>query len=278
MRMQSSNGTASITTAIPGFAEPNKWLKLQRTGNTFATWYSTDGINWAHIGSTTVAMSGPVTIGLFSLSHATHWSSSAAFDHVQVVPSGGPPPPDCPTAWTCEDIGGPSQTGSASMTGGGTWTIQGGGSDIHGTADQLQFDRRTLAADGSISAHVTSQSNTNPWAKAGVMLRASSDPGAANYALLVSPGNGVFVQYRSTQGGNTNRISAISGAVPQYLRVTRSGSTFTAYTSTDGSTWTPLAGSAVTLSVSGSMLAGLAVTSHNTSSLCTVTMDGVVLS
>jgi hypothetical protein len=110
------------------------------------------------------------------------------------------------------------------------------------------------------------------------MLRTSTDPGAPNYALLVSPGNGVFVQYRSTQGGTTNRISAISGTVPQYLRVARSGSTFTAYTSTDGSTWTPLAGSTVTLGVSGPMLAGLAVTSHNTSSLSTVTMDGVLIS
>jgi glucose/arabinose dehydrogenase len=277
MRMQSSGGTASITTAVPGFADPNKWLKLQRTGNTFATWYSTDGANWSPIGSTTVSMSGPVTVGLFSLSHETHWFSSAAFDHVQVASSGGPPPPSCPTAWTCADIGGPSQTGGASITG-GTWTIQGGGSDIHGTADQLQFDYQTLAADGGISAHVTSQTNTNPWAKAGVMLRSGTDPGAANYALLVSPGNGVFVQYRSTQGGTTNRISAVSGVVPQYLRVARSGSTFTAYTSTDGSAWTPLAGSAVTLNVPGSMLAGLAVTSHNTSSLCTVTMDGVLVS
>jgi hypothetical protein len=222
-------------------------------------------------------MSGPVTVGLFSLSHETHWFSSAAFDNVQVASSGGPPPPSCPTSWTCADIGAPSQTGGAAMTG-GTWTIQGGGSDIHGASDQFQFDYQTLAAGGSISARVTSQTNTNAWAKAGVMLRTSTDPGAANYALLVSPGNGVFVQYRSTQGGTTNRVSTISGAVPQYLRVARSGSAFTAYTSTDGSAWTALAGSTVTLSVSGSMLAGLAVTSHNTSSLCTVTMDGVLLS
>jgi hypothetical protein len=275
--MQSSGGTASITTAVPGFTDPNKWLKLQRTGNTFDTWYSTDGRNWAHIGSTTVSMSGPVTIGLFSLSHATHWFSSAAFDNVQVGPSGGPPPPSCPATWTCADIGSPSQTGSASTTTGGTWTIQGGGNDIQGAADQLQYDYQTLAADGSISAHVTSQTTTSPWAKAGVMLRTSTDPGAPNYALLVSPGNGIFVQYRSAQGGSTRRIATISGAVPQYLRVTRSGTTFTAYTSKDGSTWTLLAGSAVTLSVSGAMLAGLAVTSHNTSTLCTVTMDGVAI-
>lgn len=276
MRMQWSSGTSSITTAVPGFTDPNKWLKLQRTGNTFASWYSTDGVKWSFIGSTTVSMSGPVTIGLFSLSHAVHWFSSAAIDHVQVTSSGGPPPPGCPASWTCGDIGSPAQTGSASRNG-ATWTIQGAGGDIQGTADQFQFDYQTLAADGGISAHVTSQTNTNAWAKAGVMLRAGADPGAANYALLVSPGNGVFVQYRSTQGGGTARISSVSGTVPQYLKVARSGSTFTAYTSPDGSSWTPLAGSAVTLGLSGPVLAGLAVTSHNTSTLCTVTMDGVTM-
>src|SRR6202011_4503581 len=103
--------------------------------------------------------------GLCALSYETRWSSSAAFDHVQVASSGGPPPPGCPAAWTCADIGSPSRPGGASMSG-GTWTIQGAGSDIHGTADQLQFDERTLAADGGISAQVTSQTDTSPWAKA----------------------------------------------------------------------------------------------------------------
>jgi glucose/arabinose dehydrogenase len=277
MRMQSSGGTTSITRAIPGFVDPDKWLKLERTADTFTTWYSTDGVSWARIGSMAASMSGPVTIGLFALSYEARWSSSAAFDHVHVATSGGPPPPGCPAAWTCADVGSPSRPGGASVSG-GTWTINGAGTDIHGTADQLQFDQRTLVADGGVSARVTAQTDTSPWAKAGVMLRATMDPGAANYALLVSPGNGVFVQYRSMQGGTTNRVAAIGGAVPQYLRVARTGGTFTAYTSSDGSMWTPLAGSTVTLGVSGPMLAGLAVTSHNPSTPCTVTMDGVLVS
>ncbi|HZU75259.1 MAG TPA: hypothetical protein VFA70_00740, partial [Dehalococcoidia bacterium] len=132
-----------------------------------------------------------------------------------------------------------------------------------------------LAGDGSISARVSSQQDTSAWAKAGVMLRAGSDPGAVNYALLVTPGNGIEVQYRGTQGGTTTRIASIAGTVPVYLRVTRSGSTFTASTSSDGVSWTLVPGSTVTLSVSGAMLEGLAVTSHNTAALCTVTMDTV---
>jgi hypothetical protein len=50
----------------------------------------------------------------------------------------------------------------------------------------------------------------------------------------------------------------------------------TASTSPDGVTWTPVAGSTVTLpNLSGALLAGLAVTSHVTTSLSTVVFNAV---
>jgi hypothetical protein len=89
--------------------------------------------------------------------------------------------------------------------------------------------------------------------------------------------NGIVVQYRTGQGLQTSQI-AISGSVPAYLRVSRSGNIFTAYTSTNGATWTTVPGSAVTLSnLSGALLAGLAVTSHNSGVLCAVTFQSVAL-
>ena len=50
---------------------------------------------------------------------------------------------------------------------------------------------------------------------------------------------------------------------PAYIEVARSGTTFTTYTSTNGTTWTPIDVSTVTLpNLSGSILAGLAVSSN----------------
>ncbi|HEX6477316.1 MAG TPA: hypothetical protein VF043_00620, partial [Ktedonobacteraceae bacterium] len=69
--------------------------------------------------------------------------------------------------------------------------------------------------------------------------------------------------------------TSFTGTVPAYLKVTRSGSTYTTYTSSNGTTWTLVAGSSVTLNMSGSVLAGMAVTSHNTGALGTVTFDTV---
>ena len=108
------------------------------------------------------------------------------------------------------------------------------------------------------------------------MLRATSDPGAMNYAVLATPANGVVVQWRTAQAGTTGQVK-VAGTVPLYLRIVRSTNTFSAYTSPDGVTWTLIPGSSLSISMPSSILAGMAVTSHNTRALGTATFDTVSL-
>jgi YD repeat-containing protein len=188
----------------------------------------------------------------------------------------------CPSAaagWTCQDIGSPGKAGSQSFAGDGLWTVAGGGTDIVGTSDQFHFVSQSQAGDATLSAHVAAQTGTDPWAKAGVMVRASSAANAPFYAVLVSPGNGIAVQYRDTAGGTaTHPANVNSVAAPFYVAVARVGTTYSGYTSPDGTNWTLIPGSSHTSSgLSGSVQMGLAVTAHNNATVSTATFDTVSL-
>src|ERR1051325_10079280 len=79
--------------------------------------------------------------------------------------------------WTSGDVGAVQASGSYTQSG-GTFTVMGSGADIWVTADEFHFVSTPLTGDGSITARVVSQTNTNPWAKAGVMIRESRAAGS----------------------------------------------------------------------------------------------------
>ena len=195
------------------------------------------------------------------------------------ITTGAGSPADCPTGWSCSDIGSPALAGAQTFdAASGTWTITGGGVDITGPTDQFRFAWQSETGDASVSAHVVSQTASSSNAKSGVMLRASTDPAAPYYAVLVSPGAGIKVQERSVQGGGTTKLANPTGTTPTYLKVTRSANTFTAFTSADGATWAPIAGSTFTMNPGPTLLAGLAVNSHNAKLLGTATFQTVQVS
>ena len=91
-RMQYTGSKSDTPSSYPSsFTSPNKWVKLSRSGNSFSSWISSDGSNWTLMGNATVAMSGPVTIGLFTTSHNIGQDTTAAFDNVTVTTPGPGP-------------------------------------------------------------------------------------------------------------------------------------------------------------------------------------------
>jgi outer membrane protein assembly factor BamB len=250
------------------------YLEISRYGNTYTTFGSTDGINWtALVGSSvTFGAGGAMVAGLIVNSGATGTLAVDTLDSVSLTGSAAPPPSLCPTGWTCADIGFPTPGAGSQYVIGPNTSVTAGGSDIWGTYDAFRLLSQPLAGDGTFSARVDAQTNTSAWAKAGVMIRASSDPGSPYFAEFVTPGNGVAVQWRTTQGGASSQVST-PGTVPAWFQISRAGSTYTAYTSADGVTWTPVPGASVTLTMPGTLLAGLAVTSHNGGAMGTATFD-----
>jgi hypothetical protein len=183
--------------------------------------------------------------------------------------------PSYGTFSTDTDIGSPSPAGSANYNSStGTYTVAGGGADIWNASDQFNFLSKSYSGDGAIVARVTSVTNTSSWAKAGVMFRDSLAANAMYVDVIVTPGQGVSFQYRSATGGNCVHTDVTGITAPEYVRLVRSGNTFTGYYSSDGSNWTQI-GSTVTIAMSSTAQLGLAVTAHNNGSLCTASFTNL---
>ena len=271
-----ANGTAlqsgfNQNTQVAAIAPPNAWLKLTRTGTTITGYTSTNGQTWTPVGSTTVALGSTAEIGLFVTAHNGAQVNTSTFDNVSVTAGVTPPPPPpgtLPAPWAGADVGAPALAGSSSYAN-GVFTVNGAGADIWGSADQFQFVHQTLTGDGQIIARVTAEENTDPWAKAGVMIKQSATAGAPYALLAVTPANGTALQ----SGFNQNTQVAASAPPNAWLKLTRTGTTITGYTSTDGQTWTPVGSTTVALGSTAEI--GLFVTAHNGAQVNTSTFDNV---
>ncbi|MGA2853748.1 MAG: lamin tail domain-containing protein, partial [Verrucomicrobiota bacterium] len=179
-----------------------------------------------------------------------------------------------PDGWSDADIGSPGLAGSANYSS-GAWTVTGGGSDIWNTADQFNFASTNFTGDGTMIVQVTSLQNTDPWAKAGLMFRNDSTAGSANVSIVATAGQGVSFQWRSTAGGSSSFAADGGIYAPVWLKLVRSGSTFTGSYSSDGSTWIQVSSQTVVLN--STVMAGLDVTAHNNSALNTATFTNFSL-
>lgn len=149
--------------------------------------------------------------------------------------------------------------------------MAGSGNDIWGTTDELHYAHQPLPEHGQVTARILGQGNSDPWAKAGVMIKQSTDPLSPYAFLAATPGHGVHFQYNfnGDQGG-----PAVS-TFPLWLRLARADTTVVASTSTDGVTFTPVG--TATVPLAGTVTAGLAVTAHAQAVRSVATFDGVAV-
>jgi N-acetylneuraminic acid mutarotase len=177
--------------------------------------------------------------------------------------------------WTQSDIGAVARMGSSIIsTSTGVYTVTGGGADIWNSADAFHYVYQPLVGDGTIVARVTSQQNTNGWAKAGVMIRENLGAGSRFADIVLTPSNGVSFQRRlsSNLGCASTTTSAGKG---WWLELVRAGSTITGFASGDGQNW-KLVGSTI-LPMANNVYVGLCVTAHDNSKVSTATFDHVLL-
>jgi glucose/arabinose dehydrogenase/regulation of enolase protein 1 (concanavalin A-like superfamily) len=185
-----------------------------------------------------------------------------------------PTPSALPPPWVQQDIGSPGVPGGAGFTG-GSFSLSGSGADIEGTSDQFHYVYQPAFGDLTVYARVASIQNTDPWAKGGVMIRETLTAGSIHAMMVLTPGNGLAFQRRLTTGGSTSTTMGSWVPAPYWVKVVRSGNTFSAYSSPDGSAWT-LVGSD-TISMGQNVFIGMPVTSHNNTTLCISLFDNVTI-
>jgi len=160
----------------------------------------------------------------------------------------------------------------------GTYTMTASGTDIWETADEFRFAYKQLSGAGTISAQVLSLQNTNGWAKAGVMIRETLEPGSKHAFMDITPGNGASFQVRNTLGGDSFQQSQGGITAPYWVKVERDAAGyFSGYYSADGITWQQVQDATpVQITMSQNVYIGLAVTSHSAGVTCKAEFSDVL--
>jgi hypothetical protein len=197
-----------------------------------------------------------------------------------------------PSPWSDTDIGTAGVPGSATISDTGTFTVSGAcPTGLTGTADALNFMSQSVSGNQTIMARVVREgvAGANYVSSVGVGMRQSLASNAAGVDLTVQDTWNVIsveIVARATNGGGQVGHGTLSLTVPpqvmgadpiQWLKLVRSGTTFTGYCSPDGIAWTTVGTATITLS--DPIDAGLVVCNRysTTPTLCTATFDNVAI-
>jgi hypothetical protein len=279
-------GGGSTSSATSGSTPLPYWVKVVRSGSTFSAYISPNGTAWTQVGSSqAIYMATNVYIG-FAVCGAVNTSLvTATFDNVSLVSTPWTPPQ---APWLDQDVGAVGVPGNASYAN-GVFTVSGAGPQVWGTSDGMHFVYQPMSGDGSIVARVLSVQGMYPGTipEVGVMIRETLNPGSTHAYTAYrtnTPGatTGPITEllWRAGTGGSTSYVNSSSATpLPYWVKIVRSGSTFRAYISLYGVTWTQV-GLSQTIGMTTNAYIGLAVSSNdsNNNSLVTATFDNVSVS
>jgi DUF1680 family protein/regulation of enolase protein 1 (concanavalin A-like superfamily) len=188
--------------------------------------------------------------------------------------SGAAPGAGSAGTWQSQDIGSVGFAGSTTALGAG-FQVSASGDDIWNSADAFRFVYRPLSGDGEITAEVDSLNPTDAWAKAGVMIRETLTANSTFAMTVVTASNGTGLQFRTTTGGGAGMSPTSAGSAPYWVRLTRTGNTFTGAVSPDGSAWTTVG--TISIPMTANVYIGLCVTAHTNSASTIAVIDSIAV-
>jgi autotransporter-associated beta strand protein len=294
--LSASNGTLSLTVTPPA-SQPTGLGATGGNGSVALGWTAPVGAASYNVKRSTTSGSAYVTIASgvtgvaytdYSVSNGTTYyyvvsSVNAAGESPNSTQASALPSSQValPAPWTKYDVG--TATGGTSYyLGGSTFAVKGAGSGIAAKADSFQFAYvTTTSTTFSVTARVTTPPSGST--QVGVMMRSATTAGATMAVVILDLNSGSYrarLGYRTSSGSNMSWATPASSglSVPQWLRLTRAGTTYKGEVSTDGNTWSTVKSytNSGILGSGSTVYCGLVVSS-STGSLFLETFDHVAV-
>lgn len=194
---------------------------------------------------------------------------------------------DAPVAAGFATAGGSAVSSYFGQRGDG-FGIAAAGADVWGAGGQRDdqfgsvYRAGALASGSSVSTRVVSVNDANPWAKSGVMVRNDMTQAgrSAGYAVVaVTARNGVVFQWDTDGDGylDADARAAVDVFRPVWVKLTRSGTSFGASYSYDGTNFVAIGQPVALPSAAAKQDAGIFSTSHDVSQSAINQFDAVTI-
>ena len=166
------------------------------------------------------------------------------------------------TSLTSVDIDA-SVAGSTTVLDSSDYNVTAGGPGVGGSDDGFRFLYTQVTGNFDVKVQVASLTVAGNFSTAGIMARSSLDADSPMVYMSASPANYRFKDRTTTAAAATVYATGTTNySTGVWVRLTRVGNLFTAYTSTNGVTWTQNATS--TIAMGNTLYLGLGVASNDT--------------
>lgn len=286
VQYRADNNAAATVIGVGALnAGTDLYLKIDRNGNQYNSYYSTDGVHYtAAEPSRTLALgnlpSGPVEstlqVGLASSGHNGN-AAAAHFTNVSLTTTNGG---QSGLTFSHDNVGSGLPAGSESNSG-STYTVSGAGQGFDkpsSGSDQFHFEDLQITGDFTFTTQISvaALSNFTPYGGAGLIVRDSNASGGREYAAELGSNGFAYGIKRTTAGSAVSyNGNSVSGTV--ILRIKRTGSTIECDYSTDGGTTYTTLATVTDSSLPSTLYVGLFVATGSASQVGTATFSNVLL-